>query len=68
MSEAARMKIDTTPMEGFKAKELDSYFNLTEQNLASTVILAAGKRDNNNDFLANLKKVRKSAEELFEEK
>lgn len=68
MSEAARMKIDTTPMEGFKAKELDSYFKLPEQNLASTVILAAGKRDHNNDFLANLKKVRKSAEELFEEK
>ena len=66
MSEAARMGIDTTPMEGFKSKELDAYFGLSEQNLASTVILAAGKRNTEEDFLATLKKVRKETNEMFD--
>ena len=66
MAEAARAGIDTTPMEGFKNDELDAYFKINEQGYASSIILAAGHRDSENDFLANLKKVRKSNDLMFE--
>jgi len=66
MAEAARAGIDTTPMEGFKNDELDAYFKLNEKGYASSIILAAGHRDSENDFLANLKKVRKSNDLMFE--
>jgi nitroreductase len=65
MAEAARAGIDATPMEGFKHDELDAYFKLNEQGFASSVILAAGFRDSENDFLANLAKVRKTQSELI---
>ncbi len=66
MAEAARAGIDTTPMEGFKQDVLDAYFKLNEQGYASSVILAAGFRDEENDFLAQLPKVRKSQNLMFE--
>jgi nitroreductase/dihydropteridine reductase len=66
MAEAARAGIDTTPMEGFKNDELDAYFKLNEKGYASSIILAAGHRDSENDFLANLKKVRKPNDLMFE--
>lgn len=66
MAEAARAGIDTTPMEGFKNDELDAYLKLNQQGFASSVILAAGHRDSDNDFLANLPKVRKSQNLMFE--
>lgn len=65
MAEAARAGIDTTPMEGFKHDELDAYLKLNEQGYASSVILAAGFRDSENDFLANLAKVRKTQNEII---
>ena len=65
MAEAARAGIDTTPMEGFKHDELDAYLKLNEQGYASSVILAAGFRDTENDFLANLAKVRKTQNEII---
>lgn len=66
MAEAARAGIDTTPMEGFKNDELDAYFKLNEKGYVSSIILAAGHRDSENDFLANLKKVRKPNDLMFE--
>jgi len=66
MAEAARAGIDTTPMEGFKNNDLDAYLKLNEQGFASSVILAAGHRDSENDFLSNLPKVRKSQNLIFE--
>lgn len=65
MAEAARAGIDTTPMEGFNKEALNQHLNLTEQGYDAAVILAAGKRDEENDFLANLSKVRKSQNEMF---
>lgn len=66
MAEAARAGIDTTPMEGFRNNDLDAYLKLNEKGFASSVILAAGQRDSDNDFLANLPKVRKSQDIMFE--
>ncbi|WP_256001931.1 NAD(P)H-dependent oxidoreductase [Pedobacter deserti] len=57
--EAATLKVDATPMEGFNAAELDALLGLREKGLKSTTILPLGYRDTENDWLVNLKKVRK---------
>lgn len=61
---AAVEKVDTTPMEGFKNAELDQLLGLHEKGLRSISLLAIGHRDTANDWLANLKKVRRPKEEL----
>lgn len=64
---AATEKVDATPMEGFRNAELDQLLGLREKGLRSTSLLALGYRDTANDWLANLKKVRRSREELIVE-
>lgn len=66
MATAAALKVDTTPMEGYKANEMDELFNLKAQGYTSAVLLALGHRDAENDQLAKLAKVRKSGEAMFE--
>jgi nitroreductase/dihydropteridine reductase len=61
---AAVEKVDATPMEGFKSADLDKLLGLPEKGLRSTSLLALGYRDTANDWLANLKKVRRPIEEL----
>nr|WP_315250679.1 NAD(P)H-dependent oxidoreductase [uncultured Flavobacterium sp.] len=62
---AAEEKIDSTPMEGFDKKLLDDLLNLKEKGLKSTVIMTLGYRDAGNDYLANLKKIRRPKDQLF---
>nr|WP_315224704.1 NAD(P)H-dependent oxidoreductase [uncultured Flavobacterium sp.] len=62
---AAEQKIDATPMEGFDASALDELLNLKEKGLKSASLLALGYRDTENDWLVNMKKVRKPKSELF---
>lgn len=62
---AAELEIDSTPMEGFDKNLLDELLNLKEKGLRSSVIMTLGYRDAKNDYLANLKKVRRGKEELF---
>jgi nitroreductase/dihydropteridine reductase len=61
---AAFEQVDSTPMEGFDADALDEILNLREKGLRSCVMLPLGYRDEKNDWLANLAKVRKSKEDL----
>lgn len=61
---AATEKVDATPMEGFKNAELDELLELPKKGLRSTSLLTLGYRDTANDWLANLKKVRRPIEEL----
>ena len=58
MAMAAELKVDSTPMEGFDNEALDKLLNLNERGLKSVTILPLGYRDENNDWLVNLKKVR----------
>lgn len=62
---AAFEGVDATPMEGFDAKALDEILNLKEKGLRSCVLLPLGYRDTENDWLVNLKKVRKSKNDLI---
>lgn len=55
---AATLKIDATPMEGFDPEKFDRLLGLKEKKLKSVVLLALGYRDEENDYLAKLKKVR----------
>jgi len=61
---ASFVGVDSTPVEGFDADELDKILNLREKGLRSCVMLPLGYRDAENDWLVNLKKVRKSKEDL----
>lgn len=61
---AAFQGVDSTPMEGFDADALDKILGLREKGLRSCVMLPIGYRDEENDWLVNLKKVRKSKEDL----
>lgn len=61
---AANLHVDTTPMEGFDATKFDAVLGLKEKGLKSVVLLALGYRDAENDYLANLKKVRLPKDEF----
>ena len=67
MAAAAELKVDATPMEGFDAKGLDEVLNLKEKGLRSAVILPLGYRDETNDWLVKLKKVRTPKERFITE-
>lgn len=61
---AAFEGVDSTPIEGFDPDALDEILGLREKGLRSCVILPLGYRDTENDWLANLVKVRKNKEDL----
>ena len=67
MAEAASLKVDSTPMEGFVNEELDTLLGLQEKGLKSVTILPIGYRDEKNDWLVNLKKVRHPKERFITE-
>lgn len=61
---AAELKIDTTPMEGFDAQQFNEVLGLKEKGLHAAVILSLGYRDAENDYFANMAKVRLPIEEF----
>ncbi|MDQ3292283.1 MAG: nitroreductase family protein [Bacteroidota bacterium] len=62
---AATEQVDATPMEGFNGPALDELLNLKEKGLRSVTLLPLGYRDEENDWLASQKKVRRNKEKLF---
>ncbi|WP_316823561.1 NAD(P)H-dependent oxidoreductase [Pedobacter gandavensis] len=58
LAEAALLKVDATPMEGFDPAKLDELLGLREKGLRSTTLLPLGYRAENGDWLVGLKKVR----------
>ena len=64
---AAEQKVDATPMEGFLPHELDALLGLPQLGLKSAVILALGYRDEANDWLVKMKKVRTPVEKFITE-
>ena len=59
---AAYEQVDCAPMEGFDPKGLDEILNLKEKGLRSVVMLPLGYRNADEDWLVNLKKVRRPKE------
>lgn len=64
ITQAAVEGLDSTPMEGFDSSALDGILSLEEKGLRSTLLLPIGYRDEDNDWLVNLEKVRKPMKEL----
>lgn len=64
IAQAAELKVDSTPMEGFNPNALDELLGLRAKGLRSVVLLPLGYRDAENDWLVNMKKVRKPKEDF----
>lgn len=61
---AALLEIDATPMEGFSPAEVNRVLGL--EDYSAVALCAVGYRDRENDWLANLPKVRFKPEELID--
>lgn len=61
---AAEQKVDATPMEGFNPAEFDKILGLASKGLKSVVVMAVGKRSED-DVLAGAPKVRRSKEQFY---
>ncbi|MDI6838521.1 MAG: NAD(P)H-dependent oxidoreductase [Rhizobiaceae bacterium] len=59
LTAAAFEGVDATPMEGFEPDKLDEILSLRERGLRSVTIMPLGYRESENDWLVNLKKVRR---------
>lgn len=65
IAQAALLKVDATPMEGFNNEKFDEILKLKEQGLKSVTLLPLGYRDEANDWLVGLKKVRQPKESFL---
>ena len=64
---AAELEVDSTPMEGFDPNALDEILELRSRGLRSVAILPLGYREAENDWLVNLKKVRRPRAQFISE-
>lgn len=64
---AAFEGVDATPMEGFDPKAVDEILNLKARGLRSVVLLPLGYRQEDKDWLVNLKKVRRPRNQFVTE-
>jgi nitroreductase len=62
---AAEEQVDATPMEGFDPNAVDEILGLKTKGLRSVVLLPLGYRKADEDWLANLKKVRTPSEKFI---
>jgi len=60
----AAEKIDSCPMEGFKAEAYDDILNLHDKGISSALVLPIGYRAEDDKF-AGFKKVRRPLEETI---
>jgi len=65
MTAAAFEGVDSTPMEGFDPAKLDEILDLRAKGLRSVVMLPLGYRDAGQDWLVNLKKIRRTAKDFI---
>jgi nitroreductase / dihydropteridine reductase len=64
IAQAAELKVDCTPIEGFSNAELDKLLDLESKGLKSVTMLSLGYRDAQGDWLVGMKKVRIPKEEF----
>ncbi len=62
---AAFEGVDCTPIEGFEPEKLDKLLGLEQKGLRSCLLLPVGYRDESNDWLVKLQKVRKNTDDLI---
>jgi len=59
LAAAAEVEVDSTPMEGFDPAKVDEILGLRAMGLRSVILLPLGYRQEEGDWLVNMKKVRK---------
>lgn len=64
LTEAASLRIDTTPMEGFYNDQADELFDLRAKGLKSLCLIAVGYANEDKDWNAKFPKVRKPITQL----
>lgn len=64
IAQAAELKVDCTPVEGFTPEEVDELLDLKSKGLRSVTLLPIGYRAQEGDWLADMKKVRNTQEEF----
>ncbi|SHI53466.1 Nitroreductase [Mesonia phycicola] len=64
---AAEQKVDATPIEGFIPEKLDKLLKLEGSGYKSTLLLPIGYREEENDWLVNMKKIRTPKEDFVTE-
>jgi len=64
---AAFEEVDSTPMEGFDPKSVDDILGLSAKGLRSVALLPLGYRAKGQDWLENLKKIRRPVSEFVTE-
>ncbi|WP_299922774.1 NAD(P)H-dependent oxidoreductase [uncultured Pelagimonas sp.] len=67
LAAAAELEVDSTPMEGFDPDKVDEILGLREKGLRSTTLLPLGYRQEDADWLVNMKKVRKPSKGFITE-
>nr|WP_322625857.1 nitroreductase family protein [uncultured Flavobacterium sp.] len=65
LAQAAELKVDTTPVEGFDNAIVDEVLNLKEHGLKSVSLMYVGYADPQGDWIAPMKKVRIPKEEFL---
>ena len=64
---AAVENVDSTPIEGFDPNALDELLNFRSRGLRSVLMLPLGYREEDKDWLVNLKKVRRPRNKFISE-
>ncbi len=64
LAQAAELKVDTTPVEGFDNSVVDEVLQLREKGLRSVSLMYVGVADSSRDWLATMKKVRVPKDEF----
>jgi len=67
LAQAAALKIDTTPVEGFNSSVIDKVLKLDKLGLKSVSLMYVGVADAARDWIAPMKKVRIPTEEFVVE-
>lgn len=65
LAQAAELKIDTTPVEGFNNELVDEILDLKKHGLKSVSLMYIGYADSENDWIKHMKKVRTPKEEFI---
>ena len=64
LAQAAELRVDSTPAEGFSNEVVDRVLNLQQYSLKSVSLMYIGYADTANDWIAPMKKVRAPKEEF----
>lgn len=67
LAQAAELKVDTTPVEGFDSAHIDQVLDLQKLGLKSVSLMYVGIADASRDWVAGMKKVRVPKEEFVVE-